>query len=308
MKRGIRRLLLLLLVCGLLFAATDRWLGQSYYQPSLDLQAEVEPPPVVEAAAAVVVDATTGKTICSKQESAPMYPASLTKLLTALLVAEKADWSTEVVVGKEVACLGPNSSIAGLRTGDRLTVEDLVWATLLPSGNDAAHVLAVHVGRLVGGQQLTPAEAVALFVRLMNVRARELGARNTHFVNPDGYHHDQQVSTAWDLTLIAQAAYAHPQLAPILGAEQHTIQIQRAGRVIGQVLWNTNQLLVNTSVHYYKWATGLKTGTTPEAGCCLAATASKGRDDVLLVILQSTEDGRYTDATALFEYAFSSRR
>ncbi len=293
-------------VCGLFFAAfvaIDSWATQ-YKLPAAPMVL-AEPQPTIEAAAAVVIDQATGKMVFSKQENVPMYPASLTKLMTTLLVAEKADWSHEVVIGKEVSFIGADASIAGLCEGDRLTVEELVWATLLPSGNDAAYVLAAHVGRLSGGQHLTPQAAVTEFIKLMNERAEELGTHATQFMNPDGYHHAYQMATAYDLALIAQTAYEHPKLAPIFRAAEHCTQIQRAGATVGKTWHNTNLLLDETSPYYYKWADGLKTGTTPEAGHCLAATASKGNQHFLVIVLRSTEEGRYIDATSLLEYAFN---
>lgn len=308
MKRLLKRLFVLGLIGSLFFTvflAIDNWAaGYHSVAPPQTVTAKIPTPPTVKAEAAVAINKATGQIIYHKQENRPMYPASLTKLMTALLVAENADWSAEVVVGREVNFAGYNSSVAGLYAGDRITIEELVWATLLPSGNDAAYVLANHVGQLVGGQQ-TPEAAVRTFSKLMNDRARELGAKYTSFVNPDGYHDPNHVSTAFDLALIARAAARNPKLAPILGAAQHKAQIKRGSHTIGLTWRNTNLLLDETHPNYYQWADGLKTGSTPQAGGCLAVSASKGRQDVLLVILQSTYDERFLDATMLAEYAFS---
>ncbi len=302
MKRFLKRMFLIAIVCALFLGAIftiDNWATQY-----LSRMQATTPQPLLKAGAAVVINTDTGKIVFNKHENMPMYPASLTKLMTALLVAEKADWAQEVTVGEEVTFVGPKASVAGLCAGDRLTVEELVWAMLLPSGNDAAYALAAHVGRIVGGQDLSAKAAVERFVDLMNTRAQELGTHGTRFVNPDGFHHNYHVATAYDLALIAQAAYKNPKLAPIFAATEHCAQLQRAGSTISKTWHNTNLLLDETSPYYYEWADGLKTGTTPEAGYCLAVTASKGKQNLLVIILRSTEEGRYTDATSLLEYVF----
>lgn len=302
MKRFLKRMFLITLVCAL-FLGTILTIDNLATQYLYRVQANA-PQPMLKAGAAVVINRDTGKIVYSKHENMPMYPASLTKLMTALLVAEKADWSQKVIVGEEVSFIGPKASVAGLREGDSLTVEELVWATLLPSGNDAAYVLATHVGRLLGGQHLPAQTAVKQFVELMNARAQELGTHGTRFVNPDGFHHNYHVATAYDLALIAQAAYKNPKLAPIFAAAEHSAELQRTGSTVSKTWHNTNLLLDETSPYYYEWADGLKTGTTPQAGYCLAVTASKGKQNLLVIILRSTEDGRYTDATSLLEYVF----
>lgn len=304
MRRFLRRTLLLVLVCGLLlggFTAVDSFVSQ--YLGSTHANASQ---PLLKAKAAVVINRDTGKIAYSKNENLPMYPASLTKLMTVLLTAEYADWSQSVEVGDEISFIASKSSVAGLRVGDILTVEELVWATLLPSGNDAAYVLAAHVGRLAAAKPLTTQEAVRHFVELMNVRAQSLGTHNTRFINPDGFHHRYHVATAYDLALIAEAASAEPQLAAVFAAAEHCSHFERGGASVSKTWHNTNLLLNETSPYYYQWADGLKTGTTPQAGYCLAVTASKNGQSLLAIVLRSTEEGRYTDATSLLDYVFTT--
>ena len=143
-------------------------------------------------------------------------------------------------------------------------------------------------------------------MQLMNARAGQLGAKRTRFVNPDGFHHRYHYSTAYDLALIAQAAYQHPQLQPIFSTTEHQAQIRQAEQMCPKEWRNTNELIDTDSRWYYQWATGLKTGTTPQAGACLAAAAVKGEERLIAVVLQSTQDGRYQDAVALLEYGFQA--
>lgn len=303
MRRFLKRTLLVALACSLLFAVLvviDT--GAMQYLQSMQANSSHL---VLKAGAAVVINRDTGKIVFNKHENMPMNPASLTKLMTVLLAAEQDDWSQEVTVGEEITFVGSNSSVAGLRVGDRLTVEELAWATLLPSGNDAAYVLAAHVGRLVGGETLSAQAAVRCFVELMNVRAQELGTHGTRFVNPDGFHHDYHVATAYDLALIGLAAYEHPKLAPIFAETEHCAHVQRAGSTVDKTWRNTNLLLDESSPYYYQWADGLKTGTTPQAGYCLAVTANKDEQRLLAIVLRSTEVGRYTDATSMLNYVFN---
>lgn len=303
MRRFLKRMVFVVLVCSLflgVLAVIDS--GALQYLQSMQANGSQ---PMLKAGAAVVVNRDTGKIVYNKHENMPMHPASLTKLMTVLLAAEQADWSQPVTVGDEISFVGANASVADLCVGDSLTVEELVWAALLPSGNDAAYVLAAHVGRLVGGERLSTQAAVRCFVELMNTRAHELGARGTRFVNPDGFHHDYHVATAYDLSIIGLAAYEHPQLSPMFAETEHCAQVQRAGSIVDKTWHNTNLLLDESSPYYYQWADGLKTGTTPQAGYCLAVTASKGEQRLLAIILRSTAEGRYTDATAILDYVFS---
>ncbi|MDD2282404.1 MAG: D-alanyl-D-alanine carboxypeptidase, partial [Eubacteriales bacterium] len=156
-------------------------------------RAEADLPPAPEtkelaAEAAFLLDVATGKVLYEKNADMALCPASTTKILTALLLLETADLGEVVQVGEEIYKIGTDSSVAKLKIGDRLTVAELVYALILPSGNDAAYTAAVFVGRRTSGfEHMDIGRAVEVFVALMNRRAKELGAVNSNFVVPDGY-------------------------------------------------------------------------------------------------------------------------
>ena len=173
--------------------------------PTLDSQ--------ITATGAVIYDKTAGRLLYSKNGTLKLYPASMTKLLTAITAIEYGTEGLTFTVGTEIKLLGLNSSTAGLEAGDQLTFPMLLDLMMLPSGNDASYVVAAHIGRLsLENDDASDAEAVAEFARMMNETARELGAENSHFTNPDGYHDPEHYSTAEDMLLITQRAMEIPSI------------------------------------------------------------------------------------------------
>jgi len=258
--------------------------------------------PELTAEAAFLMDVSSGKVLYSKNADKPLFPASTTKIMTALLLLEYTELDEVVVVGEEINRIGPGSSTAKLKIGDRLTVAELVYALMLPSGNDAAYTTAVFVAKKVSGiEQMYIDQALEVFADMMNDRARELGALNTNFVVPDGYHTSAHVSTARDMALITQEAGKNQFIREVVKTPEYFWQGNRWG--------NTNRLLQQDYPQaYYPWGTGFKTGYTPQAGHCVVLTASGGGRDILGVILKSTSDQRWPDARKLLEYGFKSWR
>lgn len=258
-----------------------------------------EPAAELAAEAVCLLDVATGKTLFEKNADKALAPASTTKILTALLLLEAADLNEVVQVGKEIYRIGPDSSVAKLKVGDRLTVAELVYAIILPSGNDAAYTAAVFVGRRVSGfEHMIIDEALKAFVGMMNKRAKELGAMNSNFIVPDGYDTPGHVSTARDLAIITMAARKNDFLRQVAATAEYHWQGIRWG--------NTNRLLQQGYPNaYYPWATGFKTGYTERAGHCLVATAEGGGRELVGVILNSTGDRRWLDVRWLLEYGFN---
>lgn len=282
------------LFSGLLLAAL-------LFSNGVQAQASQLPPPAQELAAeaAFLLDVGTGKVLFEKNPDLPLPPASTTKILTALLLVETADLREVVSVGEEIGRIGPDSSVAKLKIGDRLTVAELVYALLLPSGNDAAYTAAVFVARRLSGfENMDVDKALAIFVRQMNLRAQELGAKNSNFLVPDGYDTPGHTATARDLALITLAAKENDFLAQAAA----TIEYHWQG-----IRWlNTNRLLQQDYPQaYYPWATGFKTGYTDKAGHCLVATAQGGGRELVGVILKSSQEQRWPDSRWLLEYGFS---
>ncbi|MCI8554715.1 MAG: D-alanyl-D-alanine carboxypeptidase [Clostridiales bacterium] len=233
------------------------------------------------------------------------YPASLTKLLTAAVACRYANSNTVFTVGSELSLVQPGSSLAHLEAGRQLSLTTLLDALLLPSGNDAAYVLAAQVGRIAAGDSsLDDVSAVAAFCDRMNETAQELGATNSHFSNPDGFHDDNHYTTPMDMLLIARHALTFPTIR--LTVSKTAASDLFLNGEAAPVWQSSNQLLQHGSPYYYQHATGLKTGFTDEAGYCLAASAQKEGAELIAIVMNApSSEIRWTDTTALFEAGFS---
>lgn len=261
-------------------------------------------PPVIEAKAAILLEASTGAVLFAQAPHQRMYPASTTKILTALLATETGDLDEIVTVGPELYLVAPNSSLAYLEVGDTLTLRDLVYGLMLPSGNDAAYVIAVHLARRQEGQNLPVLQAIQVFSRMMNQRAQALGATESNFTCPDGFHADDHYTTAYDLALIAQAAMKLPFLREVVATPEYTAASWQGGK---PRRWENNNLLIDAdSEAFYPAATGLKTGYTGPAGFCLVSAASDKDLSLIAVNLKTSLLGRWSDSRALLDYGFAN--
>ncbi|MBO0992504.1 D-alanyl-D-alanine carboxypeptidase family protein [Bacillus sp. SD088] len=269
------------------------------YHDKYDIQSAYSMNPLwIEGEAAIVLDEKTGETLFAKNENKKLYPASLTKLLTALVVLEKADLDERVTVGDEVYLQSDDEVRVGLFEGQVLTVEDLLGAMLMQSGNDAARTLAIYTAHKEKGTDYSALKSIQYFAQLMNVKAIELGAAHSHFVNPHGLHDPNHYSTAKDLAEIALAVKKEKSLTELLAqtaysSNTHTYQ-------------NRNQLLHMNSPYYYKSATGLKTGFTDQAGYCLVSSAEEKDQSLITVVLQSGKERVWEDAIALLDFGFEN--
>jgi D-alanyl-D-alanine carboxypeptidase (penicillin-binding protein 5/6) len=235
--------------------------------------------PDVTARAYVVYDLANDKVLMQQDSATQLAPASLTKLMTALLVFEHGRLADEVTV--EARDLVGDATM-GLVQGEVVTVTDLLWGMLVASGNDAAMALARHIGGDMNG-----------FVAQMNTRAGKLGLRQTHFANPHGLDAPGHVSSAADLLTITRLLWEDPLFRAMVG----TASITRAGHE----LRSTNEWLTT-----FPGATGVKTGTTDAAGECLIASVEREGSTVLLVLLGSR--ARYQDAEKLYAAAAAGYR
>jgi len=264
--------------------------------------------PGIMAQSAILMDAKTRAVLWEKNGDMPMYPASTTKIMTALAAIDWIETGSVLRVGDEANKAGAGSSIAGLDYGEEISFENLLNALLLPSGNDAAYVLAVNAARIASGNRNMPIdEAVAFFVDMMNRKASELGAGQTHFTNPDGYHDEGHTTTAYDLALIAREAMESALFREVVSTEHVRIDDYRQfneNDTAYRDWYNTNELIRRGGSNYYEYATGIKTGHTESAGYCLAASASKGSDTVIAVVLGSTQEAVFADARILLEACF----
>jgi D-alanyl-D-alanine carboxypeptidase (penicillin-binding protein 5/6) len=246
-------------------------------------------PPEVRATAWVIVDAETGLYLAGKNPDKRLPIASTTKVMTALLAFEDgANLNEEVAIsGQAERFVGSVYSNIGLIEGERLSVKELLEAALVPSGTEAVYALAESLGD----------GSVDGFVEEMNQEAESMGLRNTHFENPAGINARGHYSSARNLATMARAAMEYPLFADIVDSEEATISTQT--REI-EVL-NTNNLL-----YTYEQANGVKTGTSPEAGPCLVASATSGDESYIVVVLDAAgEEYRFEAARTLLEFAFN---
>lgn len=211
--------------------------------------------------------------ISSENANEHIAPASLLKLLTASVALRYLSVDEIVDVGTELTLVPPNSSLAFLMQGHRLSMYDLLTGMLLASGNDAAYTVAVTTAREVSGEELSDIDAVRYFADMMNEFANELGMSDSYFVNPDGSDDDRQYTTANDLLLLARYALTVPEIREITSTHQRYVVFESGHNIT----WtNSNKLLDPEGKYYCPDAIGLKTGTTYDAGFNLIAAFDKG--------------------------------
>ena len=265
--------------------------------------------PDIQAKAALLVDANTGAIVYAKNEHQELYPASLTKIMTALLVVEAIDkgqlsLDQEVTAPSTIESLDTDGSTANIKPGEIMTVEQLLYCMLVVSANEACVILA----EAVSG-------SVDAFVDQMNEKAQALGCENTHFVNPTGLHDSQHYTSAWDLYLITKEALTHKDFVRI--SDTGDITLPATNLHEARTLHTTNYLISVWRSRGYinKNAHGIKTGSTSEAGHCLVSSAAKGSLSFISVVLGcdrlTLEDGEirtmsFYETNRLFQWGFDN--
>ncbi len=257
---------------------------QATTAPTSTVQSSVSPP-VIHAKSAIVIDLTTGQILYSHDANARRPMASITKIMTAILALETLPLDREVTVSARAAKVGEQS--LGLKAGDHLTVEQLLYGALVHSGNDAAFALA----EAAGG-------SMEAFVGEMNEKARELGLSNTHYINPDGLDARGHYSSARDLAMLARYAMQNAEFRKIVGTVNYSITLPGQSNPIA--FRNVNKLLGTVA-----WVTGIKTGSTDDAGFCLVASGtSQGKSVISVVLGESSWTPTWADSKNLLEYGF----
>jgi D-alanyl-D-alanine carboxypeptidase (penicillin-binding protein 5/6) len=260
-------------------------------------------PPLLSAKAWVVFDGKTGKLFKGGNEAEARPMASTSKIMTAWVVLSLAAVDPkvldEIVTYSERAAKTTGSS-AKLLAGERLPVKELLYGLLLPSGNDAAVALAEHFGPRFG--DVTEVDGLARFVAELNRRAKKLGLKEMAFKDPNGLS-PGNVSSARDLATLTFEAMKDERFRSYVSTRHHECEVVEPGGGKRKAAWtNTNRLL---DIEGYE---GVKTGTTTPAGNCLVASARRGEDRLIVVVLGSaTADGRYQDARNLFRWAWLER-
>ena len=241
-------------------------------------------PPENSARSAVLMEVESGRVLYEKNAHEKLPMASTTKIMTAILALENSQLSDIVTVSPKAS--GIEGSSLYLEAGEKLTMEHLLYGLMLRSGNDAAHAIAEHIG-----------ETVEDFASMMNKKAVEIGAKNTHFVNPHGLHHGDHYTTAYDLALISSYAMKNPTFREIVSTQYYRIPWE--GQPWDRVIMNKNALLWN-----YEGANGIKTGYTKASRRCLASAAL--RNDMQLVAVVLDCQPWFDDSAAILDYGFSN--
>ena len=260
--------------------------------------------PDISAGAAILLDSNTEKIIYSKNESERMYPASTTKILTAILTIENCNLDDIVTVPYEAVYSIPSGySVAALQPGEQLTVEQLLKVMLVHSANDAANVLAYHVSGSIEG-----------FANLMNQKVSELGLTNTHFTNPSGMHDENHYTTAYDLAIIMKYCMKNSTFRNLSGLKYCTIPA--TNKYEERVFNTTNELLIYdnrnvSSNYYYKYAIAGKTGYTTQAKNSLVSVSNKDNLELICVVLSvglypNNLSAKFIDTKSLFDYGYNN--
>lgn len=254
--------------------------------------------PDIVANSALVMDAATGQVLYEKNAQEKKYPASITKIMTVMIALEHNLDFNETITISENAVWGVerNSSILGLDVGEKVTIGDLFYGTMLISGNDSAYAIAEKV-----------AGDIESFAKLMNEKATEVGCKNTHFVTPNGLHDENHYTTAYDMALITRAALQNDTFRQLAGTLSYTVPETNLADET-RPLWNSNKLInPSYSSFYYEYCEGGKTGYTTDANNTLVSFSKKDGLELICVILDC--DGNayaYTDSKALYNYCYNN--
>lgn len=251
--------------------------------------------PELYAQAAVLVDALTGQVLYAKNAGKRMEPASLTKIMTCLLAMEQGSPQDTVPVTGEAIQMMEEATSIYLREGEQLSMEQMLYAVMLPSANDAANAVAIHLDG-----------SVFSFVKRMNRRGKELGLEATHFVNASGMPAEGHYSSALDIARITRAALEYPEFLDYAGSARYSVPA--TGQSPARNMAHLNRLLRPDSEYYDERAIAGKTGWTESAGNCLMTVAEEGGVRLIAVVLHSegAAGAAYQDTGMLLDYGFSA--
>ena len=252
--------------------------------------------PNILSPAAILMDAETGQVLYDKSAKERLYPASITKVLTAIIALEKNENLNEkVIIGKDVPYqIASNSSAIYLLPGEVVTLEQLMYALMVESANDAAVAIAEHT-----------AGSVENFAKLMNDKAKELGATDSHFINPHGLHSEDHYTTAYDMALIMKEAIKNPVLRKLMTTSNYIIPETNEQQT--RYLWTKNRLYKSEGDEFYNdKVIASKTGFTTEAKNTLISAAENNGMSLIAVVLNGQSASTYYDTSALFDYGFTS--
>lgn len=259
----------------------------------------------------VIYEVNSGDILFAQKQNEKFYPASTTKLMTALVAIENGDLNENITVGTEILYLDADSSTAGLEEEEVLPLNELLYALLLPSGNDAAETIAVNIGRKIAGDgSISSDKAYETFIAAMNKKAKDLGMTASNFTNPHGLHNDNHFTTPADLLILAKAAFAETTIKAITRAKVHEVQTNK-----NKHRWNNSNLLLyanfnelsedfrvandlsGTNTVFNGYATSGKTGFTEEANRCLVFEGEGNDKKMIGIILNADQTTIYRAAS-----------
>lgn len=251
------------------------------------------------ATSAILIEASSGDVIFEKNADQIMFPASTTKILTVLLgltIGKTNGILDEIVtISEEAVNIPDDSSTIPLSAGETIRFEDLLYATMIRSGNEGANAIAEAISGDIGS-----------FVDLMNETAQILGCTSTHFANPHGYHDENHYTTVRDMAIIAREAMNNSTFRQIAATTSYALP--RSNMQRARTLRNSDNALLNqgeNNPYYYSYANGIKTGFHDQAGRCYVGSATKDGVTLISVVFNSSSTGRWTDTKKLMEYGFS---
>ena len=289
MKKLTLRVICVLFALTLLLSASVCGVSAVSYANDLDIKSK----------SVLLVSMDTGQTVFERNADEKMYPASTTKIMTYIIAyenipnIEEARIEIKKPIIDKLRNTGSSMAFLSDHVGEKVSGKDLLYSLMVPSGNDAAMVLADYVGN----------GDIKVFVDKMNAKAKELGCQNTHFANPDGLHNKDHYTTARDLLIITEYALTLPNFETISNTDRYKCEGDDTSLV------TTNGLIDSNSEYYYTYAKGIKTGTTDEAGRCLVTTASADGQSYILILLGAPyKEGvqedyfTFTDAANLFRW------
>lgn len=242
----------------------------------------------------VMMDLDSGTVLYEKNINEKLYPASITKVLTALVALENCDLDEKIKFSQDsIDILGNGYANIGMKPGEKITMEDALYAMMLASANEVAYAICEYFG---GGDY-------ANGLAMLNERARELGCTDSNFVNPNGIHDENHKTTAHDMALIAQAAYRLEVFRKIVSTKQYTIKKTNKCKE-ERTFQNHHKMLWGTSDYYYEYCVGGKTGYTSEAQNTLVTFAEKDGRHLLCVTLETRGPDTYEDTKKILQYGF----
>ena len=240
-----------------------------------------------------LIDYKTGTVLYESKAHKHRFPASITKTLTALLAIENCDMNETVTYSKNsLSCIRDGAANIGAKVGEKMSVRDALYGLMLQSGNECATALGEH---MFGSEKA--------FAKKLNERAKQAGAKDSHFVNGNGLHNDNHYVTAYDMCMIMRAALRYPLFREIIGTTQYTIQKnnKRKHRFMANM---RHKMIWEGGPYYYKGIIGGKTGFTDQAGNTLVTAAERNGLTLICVVMKSNTNNVYTDTRKLFNYGF----